>query len=108
MKAVTMLSGIASPASAKELARLAVMSESTGVRETAIESLKNREPRDYVGELIDMVQGPVEYKVQHVQGPGSQGALLIDTPRFTMLRTYDAPPAFNLAEHVSRHRHLRC
>ena len=52
----------------------------------------------YVSELIDMVQGPVQYKVQHVQGPGSQGALLIDTPRFTMLRTYDAPPAFSLAE----------
>jgi tetratricopeptide (TPR) repeat protein len=97
LKAVTMMSGITSPSSARELARLAVMSESTGVRETAIESLKNREARDYVGELIEMVQSPVEYKVQPVQGPGSQGALLIDTPRFTMLRTYDAPPAFSLA-----------
>ena len=97
LKAVSMLAGIASPKSARHLARLAVMSESKGVRETAIESLKNREARDYVSELIDMVQGPVQYKVQHVQGPGSQGALLIDTPRFTMLRTYDAPPAFSLA-----------
>ena len=67
------------------------------VRASAIESLKKREPRDYVGLLIEMVQIPVEYKVQPVQGPGSQGGLLIDTPRFTMLRTYDAPPAFNLA-----------
>jgi hypothetical protein len=96
-RAVTMLSGVASPASAKELARLAIMSDSTSVRETAIESLKTRETRDYVSQLIDTVQSPVEYKVQPVQGPGSQGALLIDTPRFTMLRTYDAPPAFNLA-----------
>jgi tetratricopeptide (TPR) repeat protein len=97
LKAATLLSGIVSPASAKELARLAVMCESPDVRETAIASLKNREPRDYVGELIDMVQPHVEYKVQPVQGPGSQGALMIDTPRFTMLRTYDAPPAFSLA-----------
>jgi Pretoxin HINT domain len=97
LKAAKLLSGIASPKSARELARLAVMSDSTGVRETAIELLKNREARDYVAELIDMVQGPVEYKIQPVQGPGSQGALLIDSPRFTMLRTYDAPPAFNLA-----------
>jgi hypothetical protein len=97
LKAAKLLSGIASPKSARELARLAVMSDSTGVREAAIELLKNREARDYVAELIGIVQGPVEYKIQHVQGPGSQGALLIDTQRFTMLRTYDAPPAFNLA-----------
>ena len=45
-----------------------------------------------------MIPLPVEYKVQPVQGPGSQGALLIDTPRFKMLRTYDAPPAFTLAQ----------
>ena len=73
------------------------MSDSASVRNTAIESLKNRETRDYVGQLIDMVQSPVEYKIQPVQGPGSQGGLLIDSPRFTMLRTYNAPPAFNLA-----------
>ncbi len=63
----------------------------------AIDSLRKREPRDYVGLLIEMVQIPVEYKIQPVQGPGSRGGLLIDTPRFTVLRTYDAPPAFNLA-----------
>ena len=73
--AVTTLSGIDGPAAAKELARLAVVSSSTDVCQCAIESLKKREPRDYVSFLIEMVQSQVEYKVQPVQGPGSQGAL---------------------------------
>ncbi len=96
-RAVTMLKRIESSTTSKELARLAAVSDSALVRASAIDLLKKREPRDYVGLLIEMVQNPVEYKVQPVQGPGTQGGLLIDTPRFTLLRTYDAPPAFNLA-----------
>ena len=98
MRASTMLKGIETPEATKELARLAVFSDSPEVRETAINSLKKREPRDFVGFLIAMIPFSVEYKVQPVSGPGSQGAFLVDTPRFTMLRTYDAPPAFTLAE----------
>ena len=97
-RAVSMLKKIDGQAPAKELARLAVASDSTLVRQSATDALKEREPRDFVGDLVELVQNPVEYNVQPVQGPGSQGALLIDTPRFTLLRTYDAPPPFNLAE----------
>src|ERR1017187_775026 len=96
-RAVTMLKKIEGPAPSKELGRLAVVSDSAQVRESAIESLKKLEPRDYVGLLIEMVQDPVQYKVQPVQGPGTRGGLLIDTPRYTLLRTYDAPPVFSLA-----------
>ena len=80
------------------MARLAVVTSRAKAREGAIAALKKREPRDFVALLISMIPLPVEYKVQPVQGPGSQGALLIDTPRFRMLRTYDAPPAFTLAQ----------
>ncbi len=92
-----MLVGIKAPEATIELARLAVLCNAEHVRATAIDALKKREPRDFVAALIAMIPIPVEYKVQPVRGPGSQGALLIDTPRFTMLRTYDAPPAFTLA-----------
>jgi tetratricopeptide (TPR) repeat protein len=95
--AVAMLESIESPATSKELARLAALSDSDTVRGSATASLKGRETRDYVGLLIEMFQDPVAYKIQPVQGPGTQGGLLIDTPRFTLLRTYDAPPAFSLA-----------
>jgi tetratricopeptide (TPR) repeat protein len=97
LRATAILKGIEAPEATKELARLAVLSEPDKVRKSAIEALKKREPRDYVGFLIAMIPLPVEYKVQPVRGPGSQGALLIDTPRFTMLRTYEAPVAFTLA-----------
>jgi tetratricopeptide (TPR) repeat protein len=97
LRASALLKGIEAPEATKELARLAVLSEPEKVRESAIEALKNREPRDFVGFLIAMIPIPVEYKVQPVRGPGSQGALLIDTPRFTMLRTYEAPVPFTLA-----------
>jgi hypothetical protein len=44
-----------------------------------------------------MVHGAVRYEVQPVSGPNSRGALVIDAPRFRMIRTYDVPPAFELA-----------
>ncbi len=98
MRASALLRGIETSQASQELARLAVFSESPEVRESAIETLKKREPRDFVAFLIALIPFPAEYKVQPVNGPGSRGALLVDTPRFTMLRTYDAPPAFTLAE----------
>jgi hypothetical protein len=36
----------------------------------------------------------MKYQVEPVRGPGSPGALAIETPRFRMLRTYDAPAVF--------------
>jgi hypothetical protein len=97
LRASAMLGRIDAPESTRELGRLAVSTAAEPVRKIAIEALRDREPRDYVSLLIAMIPLPVEYKLQPVRGPGSQGALLVDTPRFTMLRTYDAPVAFTLA-----------
>ena len=44
-----------------------------------------------------MIHGAIRYEVQPVSGPNSRGALTIDAPRFRMIRTYDVPPAFQLA-----------
>ena len=97
MRAVAMLERIAGPAATKELARLAVFGDSEETRKTAVAALKGQEPRDYVATLIDLVQFSVQFKVQPVTGPGSRGGLLVETPRFKLLRTYDAPPPFELA-----------
>src|SRR5262249_55015593 len=90
-EAVRLLSQINAPASTRALASLAVWGATELVRLAATEHLKPREPRDYAGTLVDMIHGPMRYQAQPVGGPGSPGALLVETPRFRMLRTYDAP-----------------
>ena len=94
--AVSMLARIDAPASSMALAKLALFGDSETVRQAAIEALRGRNLRDFVGSLVEMIHSQVRDEVQHVQGPGSQGALAISTPRFRMLRTYDVPPAFLL------------
>jgi hypothetical protein len=88
---------IDTPESTRELSRLAVLSRFGSVRAAATESLKSRPPRDYAGQLVELIHAPMTYQVEPVRGPGSPGALLVETPRYKMLRTYDAPPAFQLS-----------
>ena len=96
--AVQLLGQIDIPSSTHALLRLAVFSASAAVRSAATEALLRREPRDFAGWLIDQIRTPWQYHVQPVGGPGSPGALQIVAPRFTMLRTYDAPPAFTVSD----------
>jgi hypothetical protein len=90
--AVQLLGQIDSPASTWRLAELAVFGRSEAVRSAATKALKRREPRDYAGALVDLISSPMKYQVVPVRGPGAPGAMLVETPRFRMLRTYDAPP----------------
>jgi hypothetical protein len=92
--AVQMLARIETPAATVELAVLAVLGKTQLVRSAAIEALRSRPVRDYVGMLVDQIHAPMKYQVEPVRGPGSPGALAIETPRFRMLRTYDAPTVF--------------
>jgi hypothetical protein len=92
--AVTLLSRIETAAATSELAVLAVLGTTQPVRTSAIEALRSRSPRDYGEMLINQIHAPMQYQVEPVRGPGSPGALAIETPRFKMLRTYDAPAVF--------------
>ena len=85
------LGRIESPEATRLLAQLAVMSPYGPVRSSALQALLPREKRDYAGMLVELIRTPMKYRAQPVQGPGSPGALLVETPRFQMLRTYDAP-----------------
>ena len=98
MAATQLLGQIDIPSSTRALLRLAVFGASDSVRAAATEAIRRREPRDFAEWLIDYIRTPWQYRVQPVGGPGSPGALQIVTPRFTMLRTYDAPPAFTLSD----------
>jgi hypothetical protein len=92
--AVRLLAKVEAPAATRRLTELAVLGPSAAVRSSAGYVLHGRPPRDFVGILVDQIHSPMKYAVHPVQGPGSPGALAIETPRFRMLRTYDAPLPF--------------
>ena len=92
--AVQMLAKIDTRAATRELAALAVLGTKQEVRTAAIEALRSRTPHDYAGMLVDQMHAPMRYQVEPVRGPGSPGALAIETPRYKVLRTYDAPTVF--------------
>jgi hypothetical protein len=92
--AAGMLTRLSTAVATRELANLAVLGTTQKVRSSAIEALRSRGARDYAGMLVDQLHAPMRYQVEPVRGPGSPGALLIETPRYRMLRTYDAPAVF--------------
>jgi Pretoxin HINT domain len=94
---VSLLGQVDDPSSSRAIADQAVSTRFDSVRGTAIKILKKRPLRDYAGKLVEMIHGAIRYEVRPVLGPDSRGALAIDAPRFRMLRTYDVPPAFELA-----------
>jgi len=94
--ALEILDQIETAVATRHIVGLAVFSPSAKVRYMATQALRRREPRDYVGDLVDRIRSPMKYEVQPVQGPGSRGALYVETSRYKLLRTYDAPPAFQL------------
>ena len=95
------------PSSSRAIANQAVQTRFESVHREAIEILKKRPPRDYAGNLVEMIHGTIRYEVQPVTGHDSRGALAIDAPRFRMVRTYDVPHAFELASVVPRLCRLR-
>ena len=97
LRRVRLLAQVDDPSSSRAIANQAVQSSFESVRRAAIDALKKRPPRDYAGPLVEMIHGTIRYEVRPVTGPDSRGALAIDAPRFRMVRTYDVPPAFDLA-----------
>ncbi len=94
---IQLLAQIDDPRSSRVLADLAVMAHSESVRQEAISVLKTRPRRDYAGPLVEMIRGKIRHQIKPVEGPGSTGALVLDTPRIRMILTYDAPAVFQPA-----------
>ncbi len=94
---IPLLAQIDAPAATLKLAAMAVFHPSAPVRGEATRALRRRDPRDYVGKLVDLIRAPMTYRlIRDVGGPGMPGALEVETPRLKMTRTYDAPPVVNL------------
>jgi hypothetical protein len=90
-RAVQLLGQIDSPAASKTLAALAVYAKSAEIRRVAIETLKGRDPRDFVGLWISLIHQPIKYTVKPVGGPGSPGAIEIEGDTARLQRRYSPP-----------------
>ncbi len=91
-RAVRLLGRVEGPAASRSLAALAVSSKSAEVRRSAIETLKPRDPRDFVRLWIGRIRQPIRYEVKPVGGPGSTGELFVEGRKADVRRTY-TPPA---------------
>jgi hypothetical protein len=89
--AVQLLGQIDAPASSRALAELAVRSPSDAVRRAAADTLRRRDPRDFLGLLIARLRDPIKYYINPVGGPGQPGELLIEGERFYLDRVYSPP-----------------
>ncbi|MDG3007808.1 polymorphic toxin-type HINT domain-containing protein [Paludisphaera mucosa] len=93
--AVEAFARIEGPGASLGLATLAVFSPHAGIRQEASRRLVGRDPRDFGGFLASLVSDEIKYKVKTIDGPGSQGELLIMGPESNVRRIYsslEAPP----------------
>ncbi len=89
--ATKILKRIPTAESSHVLAEIAVSSDHEAVRSAAAEALRGRRETDFALDLIELIHTPAVYTVEPVNGPGSTGMLVVDTPRFRLERRYDAP-----------------
>jgi hypothetical protein len=93
--AVQILGQIDAPLASKVIAVLAIYGKSPEVRRRATETLRQRDPDDYLPVFVGLLADPIKYEVRPVGGPGSPGVLVVEGKKFNVRRVY-APPAPNL------------
>ena len=89
--AVQALGHIDAPLSSKLLALLSVYGKSPDVRRRATETLRGRDPADYLEILAALMADPIKYEVKPVGGPGAPGALFVEGKEYNLRRVYAAP-----------------
>jgi hypothetical protein len=90
--AVQLLGQVASPAASRGVAFLAVFGKSDEVRRVAVETLTQRDAREFLDPLIAVLRNRLKYEVRPVGGPGSPGMLFVEGERYNVRRLYAAPP----------------
>jgi len=96
VRAVQLLGQVDAPRATQGLAMLAVAAPSAEVRKVATETLRRRDPREFLGLLIGLIGKPMKYEVRPVNGPGSTGVLFVEGERYNVRRTYSLPLAATL------------
>ena len=95
--AAKLLGQIDSPGSSRALALLALTSRSSEVRRSSTQILRQRDPRDFAAVLIAFFRDPIKYEVKPVNGPGSQGQLVIKQKDVKVKRLYSTASSPNIA-----------
>ena len=83
-----MLGRIDAGGSSRALALLSVSGKTAEVRRKATETLKRRDPRDYIGLLIGMIRDPLKYEVRPGVEPGAVGEIFVEGERYNVRRLY--------------------
>ncbi|WP_435006091.1 polymorphic toxin-type HINT domain-containing protein [Tundrisphaera lichenicola] len=86
--AIKVLARLDSPLSSQVLAHLAVFGLDDSVRIAALRSLGRRDPRTFVGLLINWFQEPIRYEVVRGTGRRVSGILRVEGPSVIVERTY--------------------
>ncbi|MDG3007805.1 polymorphic toxin-type HINT domain-containing protein [Paludisphaera mucosa] len=86
--AADVLSRLDAPAASTALASLALFSPHAAVRSDAAALLQRRDPREFAAMLAAAIRDEVKYKVKPIDGPGSQGELLVEGEDANVRRIY--------------------
>jgi hypothetical protein len=93
---VRMLSGIKGSEASRTIAAVSLYARSAEVRQAAVDELKQRDPRDFMGALIATLRRPLNYQVRPVGESGRPGVLEIERERSRSRRIYQIPPLLKL------------
>ncbi len=96
LRAVQLLGQVDSPSASRALAGLAVLSKSAEIRRIAVETLRRRDPRDFVRLWIALIRKPIKFEVRPVGGPGSPGVLFVEGEKANLKRLYSPPTMPNV------------
>jgi hypothetical protein len=96
MRAVAILGRIDAPAASQTLAALAVWGEIPEVRRVARETLRTRDPREFVVGLINLVREPLKYQALSVGaiGHGSPGFVAVEGSDAVLQTVFTIDEAF--------------
>jgi hypothetical protein len=95
--AVRLLGQIEGLPASRALADLAIRGATPNVRRAATETLKHRDPREFVGLFVALIRKPLKYEVRPLNGPQSPGILFVEGERYNIRRFYvQPPPAANM------------
>ena len=87
-RAVTLLSQLDGAQASKGLAFLSVFSPQASARQSAGESLRSRDAREFIPSLLALITEPIEYEVQPAAGPGQPGRLKIKGQKGDRVRVF--------------------
>ncbi|GAC1335097.1 MAG: hypothetical protein NVSMB14_02400 [Isosphaeraceae bacterium] len=97
--AVKLLSQIDATSSSMALAALALFGKSREVRDSAAGSLSARDPRDFLGSLISLLEPTVRFRSSSVVAMDRPGELVVEGEQFNLRRIY-----VNLSPQARRNR----